>query len=157
MNPRRLVPGRRSVFLLVVASASQLCACSKESDDPGGGTAGMAGSAGTGGSGSHCTTDCATMGLTCCGAKCVNLRNDVLNCGSCGNVCSGSFPYCDGQKCGTPPCGAGTSCRAGEPCCGSDCCAAGMLCCVVPGGPVGPPMCTPAMGGTCPPGCPTCP
>ena len=152
MNPRKLVPARRSVLLVIVTSASLLCACSKDSDNPGtGGTAGMAGS------GNHCATDCTPMGLTCCGTKCVNIRNDVLNCGSCGNVCSGSFPYCDGQKCGTPVCNAGTSCGAQEQCCGSNCCSAGTLCCIVPGGPVGPPTCTPPVGGTCSPGCPTCP
>ncbi len=31
-------------------------------------------------------------GIKCCGGFCVNAGNDILNCGTCGNTCSGTHP-----------------------------------------------------------------
>jgi len=131
-----------------------------------GGNAGSAGgSAGTGaggqsgaGGGNNCAVDCSMRGLTCCGNKCVNTGNDVTNCGSCGNRCTGDFPYCDRGSCGSPACDSGITCSAQEQCCGRECCAPGMLCCVIPGGPVVfEPRCVSPQNGSCPAGCPSCP
>jgi hypothetical protein len=110
---------------------------------PGEGDGGVADMAQHGDGGRPCTVLC-TMGFVCCDGACVNLRNDVNNCGSCGNVCSGANDFCDGQKCAPPPC---------SPACGP-----GMLCCDVNGpGPSRGPMCYPPnANGTCPPGCPLC-
>lgn len=85
-----------------------------------------------------------TMGFTCCDGACVNLRNDIRNCGRCGVACAAPDDYCDGQKCAPPPC--------------SPACGAGALCCAVQtAGPTRGPMCYPPTdAGTCPPGCPLC-
>jgi hypothetical protein len=115
----------------------------------GGGGAG-GGGGGTGGSidmagGPHLCTVLCVLGLTCCGNnQCVNVQNDIHNCGGCGVVCSGATPFCDGTKCAPSPC--------------SPACAGGQLCCVVNGpGPPPPPTCTaPNDAGTCPIGCPLC-
>jgi hypothetical protein len=113
--------------------------------DGGGGSGGGAGSGGTGGGGGTkaCAVLC-TMGFTCCDGACVNLRNDIRNCGSCGVKCLAPDDYCDGQKCAPPPC--------------SPACTSGTLCCSVQtAGPTQGPMCfAPTDGGTCPPGCPLC-
>jgi hypothetical protein len=95
------------------------------------------------GGGKPCTIFC-TMGFTCCNNSCVNLRNDIHNCGACGVVCTGPQPFCDGTKCAPAPC--------------NPACSGGMLCCEVQGpGPSFGPMCTaPTDGGTCPLGCPLC-
>jgi hypothetical protein len=124
---------------------------------PGGGDGG-AGSGGSGGGGGggggNPSTDMAnngrpcavlcTMGFVCCNGACVNTRNDINNCGGCGNVCPGPNPFCAGTACGTAPC--------------SPPCSGGQLCCDVQGpGPSRPPMCTtPTDAGTCPLGCPLC-
>jgi hypothetical protein len=42
-----------------------------------------------------CTADCRDQ--TCCGTSCVDLMNDVRNCGACGNNCSNSGTI--GQTC----------------------------------------------------------
>lgn len=98
---------------------------------------------------------CGTCDFTCCGAGCVNTKNDIHNCGICGNSCTGPNPYCDQGKCGKPPC-SGSTCGAGGECCGSLCCTSGQLCCTVEG-PVVTTMCfAPTMGGTCPTGCKAC-
>lgn len=118
---------------------------------PGGGDGG-AGSGGGGGgnsstdmalNGKPCAVLC-SMGFVCCDGNCVNTRNDINNCGHCGNVCPGPNPFCAGTACGTAPCN--------PPCTG------GTLCCDVQGpGPSRPPMCTgPTDLGTCPVGCPLC-
>ena len=110
-----------------------------------GGPSDMAGGGGSGGGGSGqpCTILC-TMGFTCCDNACVNLRNDIHNCGACGVTCSAPNDFCDGQKCAPPPC---------SPPCGP-----GTLCCnVQTAGPSRGPMCdAPTDGGTCPVGCPLC-
>ena len=97
----------------------------------------------SGDSGRPCAVLC-TMGFVCCDGSCVNIRNDIRNCGGCGIRCTAPNDFCDGNQCAPPPC---------TPACGS-----GMLCCDVRGG-AGPsrPMCTPPTpNGTCPPGCPLC-
>lgn len=127
--------------LIFVASA---CHTSSLPGDGDGGTADMAGGGGSGGgTGKPCAVLC-MMGFTCCNGACVNLRNDIHNCGSCGVTCNAPDDFCDGQKCAPPPC--------------SPACGAGMLCCdVQTAGPSRGPMCTPpTMEGTCPPGCPLC-
>lgn len=108
--------------------------------DGGGGAVDMARA---GDAGRPCAVLCA-MGLTCCDGACVNLRNDIHNCGSCGNACSGAQPYCNGTACAPAPC--------------SPACDNGTLCCDVQGpGPSRGPACTaPTDGGTCPLGCPLC-
>ena len=53
--------------------------------------------------GRPCAVLCA-MGLVCCDGSCVNLRNDIRNCGACGVTCSGAQPYCNGNACTTAPC-----------------------------------------------------
>jgi hypothetical protein len=122
----------------------------------GSGGSGNAGSGGSGG-GNRCEMDCAAMGFTCCGTTCVNTRNDVRNCGRCGNVCTSAFPHCDGEKCARPMCDPLIQCGPADRCCNDACCDADQLCCVVPGGPDGPPQCVTPSNGTCPVGCPTCP
>jgi hypothetical protein len=95
-----------------------------------------------GDAGKPCAVLC-TMGFTCCDGACVNLRNDIHNCGACGNVCAAPNDYCDGQNCAPPPC--------------SPACTNGQLCCDVnTGGPSRGAMCTDPMNGTCPRGCPLC-
>ena len=44
-----------------------------------------------------------------CSSTCVDLANDVNNCGSCGNKCTGSTTVCDGGVCMAPTCGDGTA------------------------------------------------
>jgi hypothetical protein len=85
------------------------------------------------GTGGGCTTDaeCGCL-LNCCGGRCVNEANDILNCGACGKTCSGTNPYCNQGACAEPPCeqDAGACC-AGSFCCGTQCCPPGQLCCTV--------------------------
>lgn len=87
----------------------------------------------TSSSGGGCTAaNCGMPGFGCCNNTCVNLKNDILNCGTCNTKCGGTHPYCDMGTCGTPPCG-GIACPSSEFCCGTECCAAGQICCTVPG------------------------
>lgn len=108
---------------------------------------------GGGSSGADCEPGC-QIGISCCDGECVNLANDINNCGACGVVCEGDSPYCAGSTCEVAPC-TGDSCGAGETCCGSECCGAGELCCLVNQGPsvLG---CFEPVNGTCPQGCPNC-
>jgi hypothetical protein len=104
--------------------------------------------------------DCGA-GFTCCGGKCVNLANDINNCGACGVACPGENPYCNnGATCmKIPPCLPETPpmCGGGGFCCMDVCCKPGQLCCDVNmGGPVGGPKCYDPVDGTCPGGCPLC-
>jgi hypothetical protein len=86
----------------------------------------------------------------------VNLQNDVRNCGTCGNVCAGDNPYCDGGTCGTPPCDPAILCAGGR-CCGTQCCAADEICCTIPGPITVETACVaPTPEGTCPMGCVLC-
>jgi hypothetical protein len=140
----------RGVTLLLLGMLVAGCRTTPLPLDGGsGGEGGSGGSGGGGGSvdmagGTHPCTLLCTFGLTCCDNQCVNLRNDVHNCGGCGIVCSGPQPFCDGTKCAPAPC--------------SPACTGGQLCCEVNGpGPARPPMCTaPTDAGTCPLGCPLC-
>jgi hypothetical protein len=130
---------------------------SSGSNSGGSGAAGGASTTGAGGAG-NCDPAC-DVGLECCGGKCINPANDVLNCGGCvalgmGEACPGNFPFCDNGTCGQAPCDPNTTCVGITNCCGNNCCDMGQLCCVVPVGPVGPPMCTAPVDGTCPPGNP---
>jgi hypothetical protein len=115
-----------------------------------GGSPGVAGSVGTGGSGNVCTC---IVGLSCCNGTCVNLNNDINNCGECAKVCPGANPFCDNGTCGKPPC-SGSACSSAQTCCGSACCADTELCCVVPRAVAGAPECVVPVNGTCPPGNP---
>jgi hypothetical protein len=104
-----------------------------------GGAAGTGGKAGSGGSagGDGGTCDCGAFAQyrSCCGDRCVNVQNDPLNCGACGNRCPAEKPFCGAGTCQTPPCSGG-SCDAGGQCCGSNCCQTGQICCSIEG-PVG--------------------
>jgi hypothetical protein len=120
------------------------------------GTAGLGGVSGRGGGGGSCAMNCAAELLTCCGGRCVNTNNDIKNCGECGTVCGGNFPYCEDGNCSVPVC-IGPDCGPLGACCNNECCGTGELCCKVPGGPDGPPRCTTPVDGTCPIGCPSCP
>jgi hypothetical protein len=115
--------------------------------------AGGAGHAGAGGNAAGCTENCANQGFTCCGGRCVNTANDIENCGECGEVCDGAFPYCGSGTCGTPPSTA--TCTGSTHACAAECCAAGQLCCNVNQGP-GITGCFDPVDGTCPRGCPYC-
>ena len=88
---------------------------------------------------------------------CVNLKNDILNCGTCNDKCGGAHPYCDNGTCGTPPC-SGATCTGTQFCCGATCCAAGEICCTVPGPVVTGPKCQAPdpTTGTCDKGCTGC-
>lgn len=115
----------------------------------GAGTGAAAGTGGVGGGGGACNPRCGTA-RECCVDHCVNLQNDLLNCGTCGKKC-GSGTYCTGGQCVTPPCQ--TTCGAGATCCGSACCKTGELCCD-PQGPLDRgPACETPTNGTCPMGC----
>ncbi len=134
-----------SMALVVLALAAGGCRTSSLPSDGDGGVGDMAGGGGAGGgSGGACTILC-TMGFSCCGNnQCVNLRNDIHNCGKCGVTCTAPNDFCDGQACVPPPCS--------PPCTG------GALCCDVqgPGPSMGPGCVMPTSSGTCPLGCPLC-
>ena len=77
-----------------------------------------------------CTTDgmcdCSTMagvgvctaGQNCCEAGCVNLQNDIDNCGFCGAQCTNSTDRCVAGDC---RCGDGPGCDAGRVCTNGTC------------------------------------
>ncbi len=142
-------------------------ACGGDVTEGSGGSGGGTATTGSGGSTSSGTTSSGTTtgtgggcpdcgSFTCCGVECVNPGNDILNCGTCGNACTGPGAYCDHGTCGTPPC-SGQTCAGGETCCEAACCGPGQLCCAVPG-PVGDTIgChDPTPQGTCPTGCLDC-
>jgi hypothetical protein len=125
----------------------------------GSGAGGSAAGAGVGVGGSAAGTAGASCGpncnFTCCGSECVNINNDINNCGACGHVCPGPRPYCNNGTCDTPPC-QGTTCTTGTTCCETECCTAGQLCCEVNAG-ASRIACFPATDkGTCPLGCAQC-
>jgi hypothetical protein len=107
------------------------------------------GAAGDGGAadGGACRVSCGA-GLSCCQGSCVDLRDDIHNCGACGVACGGAHPYCTAVRCTQAPCAnPQLACLVGF-CCGSSCCGRGQLCC-----DVGGPTCVdPSDGGTCPTG-----
>lgn len=117
----------------------------------GGESAGQAGTS-VGGAGGV-PAACATCGVerSCCDDHCVNLANDPLNCGRCGQECSAS-QYCTAGECVAKPCDA--TCADSASCCGSECCTAGQLCCD-PQGPIetGARCVAPSDTNTCPMGC----
>jgi len=142
---------------LVIALALSV-ACDSDSDDDdddsggGGSTTTTTSTTGTG-----CDASCEQEGFTCCGDTCVNLANDIDNCGSCSNECTGEHPFCAGNACEDPPCASGTGCASPTFCCDTQCCDAGQLCCVVPGPVSSPAECTaPTAEGSCPLGCLLC-
>jgi hypothetical protein len=93
------------------------------------------------GGGGPCSANACAMGLHCCADSCVNELNDPLNCGACGNHCTGSTSMCLGGQCVAPTC--------------APACTSGHVCCQIDGpGPSGPPQCI--QGDTCPVGCPLC-
>ncbi|HEX8950772.1 MAG TPA: hypothetical protein VF997_21490 [Polyangia bacterium] len=134
----------RTILLALVLVTAAGCRSSSLPGDGDGGVGDMAGGGGSGGGGTQVCTVFCSMGFTCCSNACVNLRNDIHNCGACGVTCTAPNDFCDGQKCVPPPC--------------SPPCGAGTLCCDVQGpGPSRGPMCTaPTTSGTCPLGCPLC-
>jgi len=100
--------------------------------DAGSARDGGAGAPGADGGGA---CDCGSFAgyRTCCGDRCLNLHNDPLNCGACGNHCPADKPFCESGTCQKPPCqGQGQSCSAGT-CCGSSCCGANQICCSLEG------------------------
>jgi hypothetical protein len=112
--------------------------------------------AGAGGAGQCNASNCDLAFFLCCGDACVNPNNDIHNCQTCGQPCSGPHPYCDQGTCGTAPCG-GVACVGPQFCCADACCQPNQLCCDVPASVDMGPQCTdPTPEGTCPLGCPGC-
>ena len=107
------------------------------------------GASGTAGTGNTCNPACG-MARDCCSGHCVNLNNDLQNCGKCGKTCD-KGTYCTGGQCVAPPCE--TTCSGGAQCCGMECCGTGQLCCDPQGPLVRGPACTTPVNGTCPMGC----
>jgi hypothetical protein len=82
----------------------------------GGAGAGAGGAAGGGGMAGACDPACGT-GLTCCNGMCIDLKKDVMHCGTCTNACNSADPGCcdgvctdflDPKNCG----GCGQDCSA---------------------------------------------
>jgi hypothetical protein len=118
---------------------------------PTGGAGGVVGRGGSGGSGCNCP-----KGLTCCPTttgttNCLDLSNDINNCGKCGSPCAGSYNFCDNGTCGTAPCNNGMACISEQTCCNASCCSAGQLCCRVAAQLIRID-CFQPVNGTCPPG-----
>ena len=57
-------------------------------------------------------------GLSCCGARCVSLPTDPLNCGACDRPCGTRGQTCESGQC---KCNGGTGCTASQTCCTSGC------------------------------------
>jgi hypothetical protein len=123
-----------------------------------GGSPATGGSPGTGGAGfdAGAGCDCGAFAKyrACCGGKCVNVQNDPLNCGMCGNRCPAEKNLCEGGTCQAPPCNGG-ACKTAAQCCGASCCETNQICCSTQGPLDGVVSCfTPtAAQPTCPPGC----
>jgi hypothetical protein len=85
--------------------------------------------------GSESNNQCGA-GMAMCGVSCIDVTADTNNCGSCGNVCSGTTPFCVDSACAAT-CGFGDIYCAGVGCvdaasdeqncggCGNDCGTAG--------------------------------
>jgi hypothetical protein len=43
-------------------------------------------------------------GFTDCTGKCIDTKEDPLNCSACGTKCTLDMPYCNGSKCEAAPC-----------------------------------------------------
>lgn len=113
-----------------------------------GGASGSGGGPANAGSGGGCD-DCPSPRM-CCGATCVNLANDLLHCGECGQQCPKAAPVCLNGEC-TSMCNS--TCASGA-CCDTACCAEGEICCD-PQGPISTGLrCVPPdERGSCSPGC----
>jgi hypothetical protein len=149
---------RRIAIIVVGLAALAIAACgSVTSNGDASARGGSGGSTGTGGAGGRsCQTDTDCQGFKCCGGRCVNTGNDILNCGTCGHVCNGTQPYCDNGTCATSwPCIMTGTCSTGTVCCGAECCNPGQLCCTVTQGP-SVTACFDPVNGTCPTGCAAC-
>lgn len=148
----------------LLAVALSLAACGGESSKRGGGSAGDAGTNAGGSGGTNAggmsnggtgglPTGCSQCGAErgCCDDHCVNLANDLFNCGRCGHACDDG-QYCTGGECVAKPCEA--TCGDAGACCGTECCTTGQLCCD-PQGPIdtGPHCTEPSETGTCQMGC----
>ena len=162
---RYLRAATRSAFSALTTVALLACGGTDATGGGGKGGSGSSSAASTGATASStgtgapaCATDPDCMpGLSCCGNVCVNLRNDIVNCGACGKACGGDHPICSQNTCGDAPCNTTNTCGAGEFCCNTECCAPGMLCCEVQkAGPTMGPACFAPEFGTCPVGCPQC-
>jgi hypothetical protein len=106
--------------------------------------------------GIECTPACGYE-LTCCDGHCVELDNDLLNCGACGHACGAGDAYCHESTCQPIPCTGAPPCPSADFCCGAECCSPGALCCDNNGGPVQPnPHCAMPANGTCPQSCFVC-
>jgi hypothetical protein len=46
---------------------------------------------------------CCGNGTTYCSGQCVDLKSNSSHCGSCGNICGGSTPYCINGTCSACP------------------------------------------------------
>ena len=150
---------------LVVVAVFALSACGsvQSGGTDASGTGGAAGRGGTGGGSggaggrTPCETDANCGGFKCCAGACVNPGNDILNCGTCGTVCSGEHPYCANGTCQPSwPCSlVGAACSPGATCCGGQCCTGAQICCTVNMGP-SVTACFDPVNGTCPTGCAAC-
>jgi hypothetical protein len=121
------------------------------------GTGGAGGLGGAGGQGGEGGTPCTCAdGLSCCGEACVNLNNDVLNCGECGNACTAPNTCIQGECKDPCPPDFGCDSAEGKVCCGLQCCDPGLICCDY--GAAGTPElhCQPPENGTCPVACSGC-
>jgi len=110
---------RTLLLALVIPALVALAGCHSSSLPAGGDGGGGTGGGGTGGSGGGTGKPCAvlcTMGFICCDGQCVNTRNDIRNCGACGNACTAPDDFCDGQKCAPPPCSTRGRWPARRPC-----------------------------------------
>ncbi len=88
------------------------------------------------GCGSSDTSNQCGTGMAMCGLSCIDVSADPENCGTCGNVCGGTTPFCVNGACAAT-CGSGDIYCAGVGCvdaandelncggCGNDCGSAG--------------------------------
>ncbi len=105
----RLAFGSFAVLLCVTAACSVINAPAEPLPNVASGagaTTGSSASAGAGGSAPTCTSP-----ATLCGAACVDLKQNRLHCGKCGNACTGDAQCVDG-KCTVTCGGMATLCGA---------------------------------------------